>query len=171
MRNETTLNALVQELQSNCGDELAACKAVGVSLLFVNQWRKDDKKVDEVLREAAHVGTQGLVSEAIRRAVHGYEKDVFYKGVRVGASTEYSDSLLAKLLEAKRDEFKKGSDGGVQVNVNVANVMPRASSYQEWLAMKDKTLNRALPAPDDADVIDVECVPVETESVFKGIEL
>lgn len=187
MRNEYTLNALVNELQSNCGDDLAACKAVGVSLLFVNQWRKDDPKVDQVLAEAAHVGTQGLVSAAIQRAVHGWDDDVYYRGVVVGQKKNYSDGLLAKLLEAKREEFRKGNEGGVHVNVNVANVMPRASSYDEWLTMKDRTMKRALPAPDaerdtslealgrvmcepPAEVIDAEYAEIPVNP-FKGIEL
>jgi DNA-binding transcriptional regulator YdaS (Cro superfamily) len=168
MRNEMTLDALVTELTRNCGDELAACKTVGVSLLFVNQWRKDDAKVDAALTEAANVGTQGLVSAAIQRAVHGIQMDVYYKGEVVGQQTEYSDGLLTTLLKAKRPEFAAEGAAGVNVQVNVANIMPRANSYSEWLAMKDQTINRAktsvlsaLPAPDASEVIDVEYVAVE----------
>lgn len=158
MRNEITLNSLVRELQSNCGDELAACKAVGVSLIFVNQWRRDDKKVDAALAEAAQVGSQGLVSAAIERAVRGYDDAVYYKGVVVGQKRNYSDGLLSLLLKAKRPEFASG-EGGVNVQVNVANVMPRAGSYTEWLAMKDQTLNRiAIPAPE---IVDAEYSEVE----------
>jgi hypothetical protein len=185
MRNEMTLNALVGELQRNCGDILAAAKAVGVSLMFVSTWRKDDKKVDEILIEAERVGYQGLVSAAIQRAVYGVPKGVYYKGARVGEEPDYSDGLLQTLLKAKVPEFAKDAEGaGVQVNVNVANIMPRAANYQEWLAMKDQTINRALPAPDpdrDAslealsrvmceppnDVIDAEYVEVP----FRGIDL
>lgn len=152
MRNESTLQALAYELQRNCGDTLAAAKAVGVSLIFVNQWRKDDAKVDEALVEAERVGTQGLVSAAIKRAVHGYEKGVYYKGAKIDTETVYSDSLLTTLLKAKVPEFAKEAEGGgVNVQVNVANLMPRATSYEQWLAMKDQTLNKALPAPTDAD--------------------
>lgn len=169
MRNEITLSALTVELQRNCGDTLAACQAVGVSLVFVNQWRKDDKKIDEILLEAERVGTQGLVSAAIQRAVHGVQEDVYYRGIVVGEKTNYSDGLLQTLLKAKVPEFAKDGDGsGVQVNVQIANVMPRAANYEEWLRMKDQTANRALPAPDGSDVIEAEFT--ET-NVFKGIEL
>lgn len=149
MRNETTINAIISELQRNCGDELAACKTVGVSLMFLNQWRKDDKIIDERVTEAARVGTQGLVSAAIKRAVHGVEEDVYYKGMVVGSKTNYSDGLLNTLLKAKVPEFAKDADGagGVQVNVNVANLMPRATNYDEWLAMKAGTAKHMLPAP------------------------
>lgn len=181
MRNEMTLHALETELQRNCGDTLAACRAVGVSLIFVNQWRKDDKKVDEQLVEAERVGTQGLVSAAIQRAVHGVQEDVYYKGIVVGEKTNYSDGLLQTLLKAKVPEFAKDAEGGgVQVNVQVANIMPRAVDYAGWLAMKDQTMNRALPAPSDEDVIDAEFTPsqeaVEVHNImapppFAGIDL
>lgn len=186
MRNDLTLNALATELQRNCGDTLAACKAVGVSLIFVNQWRKDDKKVDEALTEAERVGTQGLVSAAIQRAVHGIEKDVYFKGIVVGQQTEYSDGLLQTLLKAKVPEFAKENEGGgSHVTVQIANIMPRADNYADWLAMKDQTVNRALPAPDtdrdaslaalgrimcEPDVIEGEYVEVP-QNAFAGIKL
>lgn len=186
MRNEATLNALARELERNCGDDLAAAKACGVSLTFVNQWRKDDKLVDERLTEAMRVGTQGLVSAAIQRAVHGVEKGVYFKGVRVDTETVYSDGLLQTLLKAKVPEFAKpdGDSPGVQVNVNVANLMPRATSYEQWLEMKTQTLDKpkqdALPAPSDEalaayrimappdEVIEAEYVEVPA---FGGIDL
>ena len=183
MRTEFTLAALESELQRNCGDDLAAAVAVGVSLIFVNTWRKDDPKVDTRLTEAARVGTQGLVSAAIQRAVHGVEEDVYYKGEVVGQKTNYSDGLLQTLLKAKVPEFAKDAEGsGPTVNVNIANIMPRAANYEQWLAMKSQTLNRALPAPDTdreaslGAIANIMCEPpidAEYEEVraFKGIEL
>lgn len=171
MRNEMTLAALSSELQRNCGDTLAACKAVGVSLIFVNQWRKDDKKIDEALLEAERVGTQGLVSAAIQRAVHGVEEDVYYKGGVVGQKTNYSDGLLQTLLKAKVPEFAKDGEDGARPGMNVqVNIMPRADNYEAWLVMKDKTMNRALPAPDPNEAIDAEYVEVEP-TPFAGITL
>lgn len=187
MRTENTLNLLVGALQVNCGDILAACKAVGVSLIFVNQWRKDDKQVNEALTEAERVGAQGLVSAAIQRAVRGVEEDVYFKGEVVGQKTNYSDSLLTTLLKAKIPEFAKDAEGGgVHVNVQVANLMPRANSYEEWLTMKAQTLAKPVPkleAPDadrdqalealgrvmcEPEFIDAEYAEV---SPFKGIDL
>lgn len=161
-----TLSAVERELHRNCGDELAACQAVGVSLTFLNQWRKDDKEVNERITEAGRVGTQGLVSAAIKRAVHGVQKGVYYKGALVSHETEYSDGLLQTLLKAKVPEFAKDSEhGNVNVQVNVANLMPRADSYAQWLEMKNKTL--ALPsATTDAEFVEVQPVPE-----FAGIEL
>lgn len=172
MRTELTLSLLVEHLQTNCGDILAACRSVGVSLLFVNQWRKDDEKVDEKLTEAERVGTQGLVSAAIQRAVRGVDEDVYYKGEVVGQKTNYSDSLLTTLLKAKVAEFAKDSDGpGGGVVVNIANIMPRADSYEHWLEMK-KVTTKQLAAPDVqlSESIE-EAEYVEIDNPFKGIDL
>lgn len=161
MRTQMTLDILVEQLQRNCGDMLLACKGAGVSVFFVRQWQKDDPKVDEALKEATAIGTQGLVSAAIQRAVHGVDEDVYYKGEVCGQKRNYSDGLLTTLLKAKIPEFNSGEGGGVQVNVNVANIMPRAGNYDEWLAMKRSTLApppEALPAPEtpiDADFTEV----------------
>lgn len=170
MRTEMTLSMLVEQLQRNCGDTLAACRAVGVSLIFVQQWRKDDPKVHEALLEAERVGTQGLVSAAIQRAVHGVEEDVYYKGEVVGQHKKYSDGLLTTLLKAKIPEFAGGEGGSpVSVNVNIANIMPRAESYEAWLAMKEKTpledKSVRLPPPPVVVDADYEEVP------FAGIVL
>lgn len=153
MRTQATLDALCAALQRNCGDQYEACREVGVSLIFVTQWAKDDKVAAERLQEATNVGNMGLVSAAIQRGVRGVEEAVWYKGQEVGTKTVYSDSLLTTLLKAKVPEFHKDADGsGVNVTVNVANVMPRAESYDQWLEMKQQTLTAlAAPVPSERD--------------------
>lgn len=171
MRSETTLEHIENQLQRNCGDMLAAARAVGVSLIFINQWRKDDKIVNDRLTEAERVGTQGLVSAAIERAVHGVNKDVYFKGEVVGQQKEYSDGLLQTLLKAKVPEFAKDGEGGggVNVHVSVANIMPRAKTYGEWLSMKRATVDAPALGHDSTEIIDVEHTLVQ--DAFKGIDL
>lgn len=169
MRTEMTLAGLVQALQTNCGDLLGACRTVGVSLIFVRQWRKDDKEVNAQLAEAEQVGIQGLESAAIRRAVDGVQEDVYFKGLVVGEKTNYSDGLLQTLLKAKLPQYKADGESGVHVSVNIANVMPRAESYEQWLDMKRATLEQAkLPAPVEA-VEYTDFAPVR--SAFEGVKL
>jgi len=51
-----------------------------------------------------------LEPEAIRRAVAGVEKAVYYKGEQVGVEREYSDTLLIFLLKGwKSDRYKDRS--------------------------------------------------------------
>jgi hypothetical protein len=166
-RTQATLDALVAELQGNCGDLFAACQRTGVSLIFVRTWMKDDKEVAAQLVEAERVGAMGLQSEAIRRATVGEEKGVYFKGERVGTEYVKSDGLLQTLLKGRLpDIFGKDSEGlgGITANGNVQiNIMPRAANYDEWLTMKESTLAlrsrneaaAALPAPVTIDVTPV----------------
>lgn len=151
MRTAQVLSSLIAELSSNCGDMFEACRACAVSPIFVSQWRKDDKDVDAQLGEAGRVGALRLESAAVRRAVHGVEKAVYFKGEVCGTETVYSDGLLQTLLKAKLPQ----AYGADAANTNTfngptqINIMPRADNYEQWLAMKDSTANRAaLPAPD-----------------------
>lgn len=145
MRTQATLDALVQALQVNCGDLFDACKRVLVSPVFVRQWMKDDKDVREAITEAERVGALSLQSAAIQRAVHGVEKGVYFKGEKVDTEIQYSDGLLTTLLKGRMPEVygKEAEGGGNTFNgPTQINIMPRANSYDEWLAMKDATLTR-----------------------------
>ncbi len=164
MRTQAYLDALAARLAANCGDWLDAAKSVGLSLMFVRQWCKDDPEAARVLNEAEAVGVQGLYSAAVKRAVEGVEEDVYYKGDVCGQKTVYSDSLLTTLLKGKLEAFKAADQQTPQVTVNIANLMPRASSYDEWLAMKNETLKpQALPAPVLPEVIEGELVHAEAD--------
>jgi len=158
MRTEDTLDKICMRLQRNCADELEACTYAGVSLVFLDQWCKDDKTVHERVEEAKRVGSAGLYTAAVQRGVHGVEEDVYYKGMVVGQKRNYSDTLLGLLLKAKVPEFSKDSEAArVSVNVQVANIMPRAENYEQWLAMKQQTL---APPANTEEVIEAEFTPV-----------
>lgn len=69
-------------------------------------------------------GVECLEQEAKRRAF-GVEKDVWYKGERVGKEIEYSDSLLQFLLKAKDPKFRETrSVVTAEVNSTVSQGMP-----------------------------------------------
>lgn len=169
MRTDFTLRNLEDRLQENCGDMLDAAKSVGVSLMFITQWCKDDALVNQRLQEAQRVGAQKLYSAAVERAVNGVDKAIYYKGEVVGHEKVYSDGLLQSLLKAKLPEFAKDGEGGggVNVNVNIANIMPRANSYEEWLNMKKITVEDTPEAIEQDKTITIEAQPV---SPFKGLD-
>ncbi|TAJ75558.1 hypothetical protein EPO44_21875, partial [bacterium] len=76
-----------------------ACEESGVDHNTVYAWRKDPKFEQRFLE--AETGISRLAhDEAIRRAVYGYDKAVFYEGEQVATVKEYSDALLAKILSA-----------------------------------------------------------------------
>jgi hypothetical protein len=156
-----------------------------VSPMFVQQWMKDDADFAAAITEAERVGALSLQSAAIKRAVHGVEKGVYFKGERVDTEVQYSDGLLTTLLKARLPETFGAEAAEARGNTfngpTQINIMPRADTYDQWLAMKDATLQRrdaldaadaaakALPAPD----VTLEAVAVHRimSSPFEGLGL
>jgi hypothetical protein len=178
MRTQATLDAFVHALHNNCGDWYDACRRCAVSPAFMNAWSKDDKEVQAQIQEAERVGALALQSEAIRRAVYGDEKGVYFKGERIDTEYQKSDGLLQTLLKGRmREVFAPDADsmGGNTFNgPTQINLMPRASNYDEWLRMKDSTLTRrdALDAADKAlapPTIELEALP--TRNPLEGLGL
>jgi hypothetical protein len=81
----------------------AAARAAGVARSTVYD-AKSDKEFARQFADAELDATDALEQEAWRRAVHGVEKPVYYKGEQVATVTEYSDQLLIVLLKARAPE-------------------------------------------------------------------
>lgn len=149
------LTMLCEELQGNCGDFFNACKECQLSPAFVSQWMKDDKEVSEKIENAKSVGALRLESAAIHRAVNGVDKGIYYQGLLVDTEKQYSDGLLTQLLKARVPGYKEESTQNVNVNLAAQiRIMPRATSYEEWLSFTQlKTVEASatpvpmLPAP------------------------
>lgn len=143
MRTDDNLKHLCESVSLNCGDLHKAAREIGMSPNMLFSWMRDDNVAAEKVQEAQQVGWARLESVAIDRAVNGEEKGVYYKGERVGTEYQRSDSLLAKIMEARIPAYKKGESGGVAFNgPTQINMMPRAENFEDWLEMK-----RALEAP------------------------
>lgn len=138
MRTPLSLALLERAVIEAGGELIQACRLAGVSLYEVNQWCMADPSVDQTIKASQRLGWMSLEQEAYRRAVHGVSEAVYHKGEVVGHKQVYSDGLLSKLLDAKLPDYSK-SQSGSGVTVNVA-VMPRANTYEEWLAQRVSTV-------------------------------
>lgn len=99
-----------------------ACKAANVHFTLVYTRRRKDPEFRKQWHDAAHVGTALLELEAERRAFHGTEKPVFYKGQQCGSIREYSDPVLMFLLRSRKPEvYRDGGDTGGKhpVSINI----------------------------------------------------
>jgi hypothetical protein len=101
----------------------------------VNRLRKEDPSFDEAIAEAAYAAADMIEAEAVRRAVSGVKKAVYYKGEIIDHEFVYSDSLLALLLKAaKPDKYAERSQSKVDigVKVGVAVIPLAAKSLTQW---------------------------------------
>lgn len=108
-----------------------AAQVAGVGRTTVYEWREADEAFAKLWDEALEAGIDLLEDEARRRAVEGVERPVVAMGKiarnddgSVLKIREYSDTLLALMLKAKRPEqYRERLDvnakhsGGVTLNV------------------------------------------------------
>jgi hypothetical protein len=88
--------------------------------------RRTDAAFRAAWAEATELGTESLEHEATRRAYHGVEEPVIYKGTQCGAVTKYSDTLLIFLLKARKPHVYRDraedSSKPTTININIVNV-------------------------------------------------
>jgi hypothetical protein len=77
----------------------------GIDRSAVTRWRKEEPMFLELFNQAQEDAAEALEVEARRRAVEGVAKDVYHQGEVVGQETQYSDTLLALMLKARRPGF------------------------------------------------------------------
>lgn len=90
-----------------CGNVTRACEEVQVPKRTHYNWIKADEAYREKFEDASRIALGILEDEAQRRAVHGWEEPVYYKGELMGHIRRYSDTLLIVLLKANAPEKYK----------------------------------------------------------------
>ena len=94
------------ELRANGGFVSKACEQVDVSKQTAYNWRKADEVFASEWDKAVELATEDLEKEARRRALHGVDEPVFYKGEVVGAVRKFSDTLLMFTIKARKPEYR-----------------------------------------------------------------
>jgi hypothetical protein len=95
------------------GTLVHACQLARVSPHTVYAWREHSEDFSLRENEAQEHLTQTLEREALRRALEGFDRPVYQKGVLVGYERVYSDTLMNTLLKARRpDKYRE--------NINVS---------------------------------------------------
>ena len=141
-----------------------ACRISNTTPSAVYQHRASDEAFRACWDRAVERGTDLLEQEAVRRAYHGTEKPVFYKGEQCGTVQEYSDTLLMFMLRGRKPEtYRDKEHSGVSVNVqtNVQANQVAASAIREMIANGELT-----PTGHDGRLLEggspVESAPLES---------
>jgi hypothetical protein len=105
--------------------------------------RQRDVEFAAALEQALEAGTDVLEREAQRRAVEGWDEEVFGKGpdghvVQVGTVRKYSDHLLARLLAGRRPMYKDNPRVQVSTQVAVQPLVDRSKPASEvWKVLEE----------------------------------
>lgn len=92
------------EVLADTANVTKAAKAIRMARPYLYELKAKDKRLSAAWDVAVTYGTAALEDEAVRRAMEGTLKPVFYKGAKVGTIREYSDTLLIFLLKARDPE-------------------------------------------------------------------
>ncbi len=112
----------------------AACKIARIPRRTVYNWRSEDEQFATHWDKAIEMGINALEDEAIRRAMVGTKKPVFWKGRRVGYISEMSDTLIMFMLKAHRPKkFRENVKIDAAVSGGVLLMTPVAASTEEWI--------------------------------------
>lgn len=121
------------------------CRAAGVSRAAVTHWRETSEWFETLYAAAIEEAADRIESEAIRRAVDGYDEPVVYQGMvsvvvdpetgreRMLTVRKYSDALMQTILKGARPEKYRdnhkvevtGGGGGVLI-------VPAAVDPESW---------------------------------------
>lgn len=83
-----------------------ACKAVGLPVRTMHNWRDYDPEFNKAFEEAVERGNDVIRDEIRRRAVDGWMRDVYFQGQVVGEERLYSDRLMELLARSRLSEFR-----------------------------------------------------------------
>jgi hypothetical protein len=86
------------------GNVRRACRDSGLPRTTAYRLRKEEPELAAAWDQAVNTGNDALEDEAIERALHGVEEEIWYGGKHIGTTRKYSDSLLMFLLKARRPE-------------------------------------------------------------------
>lgn len=148
-----------------------ACQSAGFrNMGAVKRALNEDPGFAEAFREATDAAGEFIEAEAVRRAMQGCKKAVYFKGEIVGYEVIYSDTLLALLLKAaKPDKFADRSKHSSDINIRVGVAVLPASSKNvgEWERMSEgvHASQRALNGPP---CIDAEFKEVDAATLKRG---
>lgn len=83
-----------------------ALRVAGLSMMDVRIKMETDVKFKRLYRYAMEDGYQALEDEAIRRALVGWDEDVYQMGQFVGTVHKFSDKLLEKVLTGNMAKYR-----------------------------------------------------------------
>lgn len=128
MSNRTKLTAKKQEEFLEALRQIPnvsrACRLINISRPVMYEAKLANSSFAEEWEDALDQGIEAMEAEAMRRAVEGIDKPIFYQGDEVALLREYSDTLMIFLLKAHRpekyqDRIKQeiGGEGGGPIPV------------------------------------------------------
>lgn len=116
-----------------CGTPAKIMKDLGFSTTVLRNARKKDPEFDERCNEAYSRFRDKLEKEALRRAVEGYEEQVFYQGTEMPDKRRVkSDRIFELVLKRHIPEYRDKLSADVTIGGGVLLIPNMPKSAEEW---------------------------------------
>lgn len=114
--------------------------------------RKKDSAFDEAWDIAMQMARDHTEAELHRRAVEGYQQDVWYRGEKVGEETKYSDNLLLARMKALDPERYGTSHQKIEKTTEEI----KSVSFEDMTDKQRELMRQLLLSEDvkDADIVE-----------------
>lgn len=116
-----------------------AARRAGIGTTTVYRHRNTNARFREEWDAALSAAVDDVESNALKRAIEGIEKPVFYRGQQVGSVRVYSDALAMFMLKAKRPEIYARLAGGAATGLEIG---PAEMTTEEAKAEVMRRLDR-----------------------------
>lgn len=127
------------------GSIAAAARSAGVHRTQHYYWLQDPDYAKAFKATEEEAG-QVIEDEAVRRAVEGVLKPVYYQGEVVGRIREYSDTLLLALLRRFRPDMYRETTQQANVNTTFITLEARIDAARERMT-RSADIERLITAP------------------------
>ena len=135
------------------GLAMRACSYAGVSFETVRKFRKENLAFQEAWDQALEIFREGLESEALRRALDGWDEPVYQKGELVGTIHRHSEKMMEMLLKANIPEkYRENIKLDANISTGGVLIVPQPLSHEEWVAKYGDTESGRLPITIDGEV-------------------
>lgn len=123
---------------------MRAATYAGVSFEAVRLYRIANPEFQKAHEEALAIFREGLESEALKRAIDGWDESVYQKGELVGSVHKFSERLLELVMKANMpDKYREN----VKITADVTGgvlIIPEPLSHEAWV---EKYGPKELPGP------------------------
>lgn len=101
---------IIKELLLCYGNVAKACRIVDIATWTFYREKRDNAEFRKLVNEIDRELTGDIEAGAIKRAIKGVRKPIFYKGEKCGEVDEYPEQTVMFLLKNRSKRYRKAED-------------------------------------------------------------
>lgn len=104
------------------------CRVLKISRTTLWRYRKEHPELDEKLKELWEVKVDDLEQSTMDKAIHGWDEDIIYQGIKTGIRRVFSPVLMIFMLKTNRQE-KYNIENHHQITASVPEIQEKIRKF------------------------------------------